>query len=69
LPGPGSYLYDDLTGKNLKSSVMRNTSYFSVGKQHRFEVPTKKVAAPAPDVYRPQNNLNENFNSTFQKAA
>ena len=29
--------------------------------------PTKKVAAPAPNVYHPQNNLNENFNSTFTK--
>ena len=65
LPGPGSYLADDLTGKNLKVSVMRNTSYFSVGKQSRFDVPTRKIGAPAPDVYKPQNNLNENYNSTF----
>ena len=58
LPGPGSYINDDLTGKNLKVSVMRNTSYFSVGKEKRFDVPTRKVAAPAPDVYKPQTNLN-----------
>ena len=25
LPGPGSYGADDLTGKNLKTSVMKNT--------------------------------------------
>ena len=25
LPGPGSYGADDLTGKNLKQSVMKNT--------------------------------------------
>ena len=29
----------------------------------RFNVPTKKVAAPAPSVYHPLNSLNQNYNS------
>ena len=46
-----------------------NAKNFSVGKDKRFSVPTKKVASPAPDKYKPLNSLNENFNSTFQKSA
>jgi hypothetical protein len=68
LPGPGSYGADDLTGKNLKTSVMKNTQFYKIGGAERFAVPTRKVGSPSPDVYKPQNNLNENFNSTFVKA-
>ena len=31
-------------------------------------VPTKKVAAPAPDAYNPLNNLNETYQSQFRKS-
>lgn len=38
----------------------------SFGKANdRFKPPTMKVRAPAPNIYSPRNNLNENFNSTF----
>ena len=44
---------------------MRNTSYNKFGSSARFAVPTRKVGSPSPDKYKPMNNLNENFNSTF----
>jgi hypothetical protein len=68
LPGPGSYGADDLTGKNLKQSVMKNTQFYKIGGTERFAVPTRKVGSPSPDVYQPLNNLNQNYNSTFLKA-
>ena len=40
-------------------SHVKTESKYSFGKaQDRFYVPTRKVAAPAPDVYKPLNNLN-----------
>lgn len=47
---------------------MRNTSYYKIGNTERFACPTRKVGSPSPAKYSPLNNLNENFNSTFQKA-
>ncbi len=44
-------------------------SFYSFSKANdRFNVPTRKVAAPAPNAYQPLNNLNQNYNSTFIKA-
>ena len=69
LPGPGFYQHPEVTGKNLLMSQIKTESKYSFGKANdRFRVPTQKVAAPAPNVYSPQNNLNQNFNSTFTKA-
>jgi hypothetical protein len=47
---------------------MKNTQFYKIGGEERFAVPTRKVGSPAPGVYHPLNNLNENFNSTFKKA-
>ena len=70
LPGPGLYELPAITGQNMTTSNFRTQSKFSFGKAvDRFNVPTKKVAAPAPGVYKPLNNFNENFNSTFVKHA
>ena len=50
-------------------SQVKTESKYSFGKaQDRFSVPTKKVAAPDPGVYSPLNNLNQNYNSTFNQA-
>ena len=69
LPGPGNYENDHITGNTLSNSAFKNVSKFSIPKANdRFAAPTKKVAAPAPNVYSPQNNLNQNFNSTFVKS-
>ena len=54
---------------NITQSHVKTESKFSFGKANdRFHVPTRKVPAPAPNVYQPKNNLNENFNSTFNQA-
>jgi hypothetical protein len=59
LPGPGFYQHPEVTGKNLLQSQIRTESKYSFGKANdRFNVPTRKVAAPAPNVYSPLNNLN-----------
>ena len=70
LPGPGNYQHAEVTGlKQTHSSKVNNEPKFSFGlAKDRFSVPTKKVASPAPDNYKPLNSLNENFNSTFTKA-
>ena len=69
LPGPGSYVHSEITGKNLLQSHIKTESKFSFGKANdRFNVPTYKIGSPAPNVYKPMNNLNENYNSTFTKA-
>ena len=47
---------------------MKNTQFYKIGGEERFTVPTRKVGSPAPGVYKPLNNLNENYNSTFIKA-
>ena len=69
LPGPGQYVAPDLTGKNLNNSQFVNTQNFSLGKEHRFTVPTKKEIEVSPTTYRPNDNLNEDFKSTFKKTA
>mmetsp|Transcript_16043 Transcript_16043/g.24902 ORF Transcript_16043/g.24902 Transcript_16043/m.24902 type:complete len:129 (-) Transcript_16043:55-441(-) len=70
LPGPGKYNAIEVCGKDLIHSLYNTQSKFSFGKaEDRFFVPTKKVASPSPDKYVPLNNLNQNFNSTFQKNA
>ena len=69
LPGPGSYDANDMTGKNLNNSTFRTNEQFSIGKDGRFQVPTKTFGSPSPDAYNPLNNLNQNYNSTFQKSA
>ena len=37
-------------------------------KDTRFKFPTKKEIAVDPTLYKPLNNLNENFKSTFKQA-
>lgn len=67
LPGPGSYEFAEVTGKNLTQSHVPTEPKFSFGcAKDRFQVPTRKVASPAPNLYKPANNLNENFNSVFK---
>lgn len=69
LPGPGFYQHPEVTGMAMTQSHIKTESKFSFGKaQDRFNVPTRKIPAPAPDVYSPLNNLNENYNSTFIQA-
>ena len=58
-----------MTGKDMIFSTVKSQSRYSFGKAHdRFSVPTRKVPAPAPGAYTPLDGLNQNFNSTFQKA-
>ena len=53
----------------LTQSHIKTESKYTFGKaKDRFDVPTRKIPAPAPNVYSPLNNLNENYNSTFTKA-
>ena len=53
----------------LTQSHIKTESKYTFGKaKDRFDVPTRKIPAPAPNVYAPLNNLNENYNSTFTKA-
>ena len=56
-----------MTGKSIVNSVFNNSNNFSVGKDKRFVVPTKKSDQVAPSTYKPLNNLNEDFKSTFTK--
>jgi len=58
LPGPGSYRADDYLGKGLVNSMYATTNNFSIGKESRFMVPTKKKDNTSPDTYAPLNNLN-----------
>ena len=54
LPGPGNYETINVTGNTLNNSEYKNVSKFSFSKANdRFVAPTKKVAAPAPNVYSP----------------
>ena len=67
LPGPGSYMFQEVIGKDITASKFRTTSKFSFSKaRDRFSVPTRKEASPAPGTYAPLNNLNQNYNSTFK---
>ena len=65
LPGPGSYIQKDMTGKLLDESNFKTESMFSFARDLRFGVPTKKITAPSPDKYSPMTNLNQNYSSTF----
>jgi len=67
LPGPGQYQYENMTGKSMVNSVFANSNNFSVSKDKRFGVPTKKTVQVAPSTYKPLNNLNEDFKSTFAR--
>jgi len=68
LPGPGFYEHARVTGVDMTQSQIKSESKYSFGKANdRFFVPTRKVAAPGPDQYAPLNNLNENYNSTFNQ--
>ena len=58
LPGPGQYVAPNLTGTSLNHSMMRTTQNFSIGKETRFHIPTKKEVKAAPDSYHPLNSLN-----------
>jgi hypothetical protein len=69
LPGPGQYVAANLTGKSLTNSQFVNTKSFSLGKEQRFMVPTKKEMEVSPTTYKPNDNLNEDFKSTFKKTA
>lgn len=69
LPGPGYYEFAEVTGKPLVQSHIPTENKFSFGKAHdRWYPPTRKVPAPGPDKYRPQNNLNENFYSIYNQS-
>lgn len=66
LPGPGSYSHSEVTGRLLIQSNIKSESKFSFGKAHdRWYPPTRKIAAPSPDAYKPLNNLNENHYSIY----
>jgi len=43
LPGPGSYTQDNYIGKVMMNSMYKTTNNFSISKEKRFEVPTKKT--------------------------
>lgn len=59
LPGPGFYVHQEVVGKDIPQSKYKTESKFSFGKaKDRFNVPTRKIPAPAPDAYQPLNNLN-----------
>lgn len=61
-PGPGAYQSNDLTGKGLSYSVMKNSTMSSVPKDERFRK-TQKFESPPPNVYNVNDGLNKNFNS------
>ena len=67
LPGPGNYAHAEVTGiRQGTNSRTTNEPKFSFGlAKDRFAVPTYKKQDVGPGEYKPQNNLNENFNSTF----
>lgn len=59
LPGPGNYPSANMIGADGANSAYKNQSKFGFSKANdRFKVPTKKEAAPSPNVYSPQNNMN-----------
>jgi hypothetical protein len=58
LPGPGSYKQDDFLGKELNNSMYKTTNNFSIAKDKRFNVATRKEETIAPGSYEPKNNLN-----------
>ena len=59
LPGPGTYSHAEVTGMPLILSSIKTESKYSFGKaKDRWNPPTRKVAAPAPDKYSPLNNMN-----------
>jgi len=58
-----------MIGKNQSLSIYNTQNQYSFSKSSRFNVPTKKVAAPSPSNYTPQTNLNQNYNSTFIRNA
>ena len=69
LPGPGQYGYSQFFGRNSIQSQVPTMQRFSFARSFdRFKVPTKKESSPAPGVYKPMNNLNENYQSTFKKS-
>ena len=66
-PGPGAYKEGDAMGSNGYASKFKTSTSNAFGKaEDRFAPPTMKTRAPAPNVYSPRNNLNEDFNSTFR---
>lgn len=69
LPGPGQYGAQDLCGSSLTNSAFKNPKNFSIGHETRFSVPTKKTDETAPVTYKPMDNLNQNYKSTFTKTA
>jgi hypothetical protein len=38
--------------------MMQTAHNFSIGKEARFQIPTKKTSKAAPDSYHPLNSLN-----------
>ena len=46
--------------------MMKTAQSFSISKEERFKVPTKKSVEASPGTY---NSLNHNFNSSYTKAA
>ena len=69
LPGPGQYETVDLCGRIYNNSAFQNSNKFSVGKEHRFGIPTKKWLDVSPVSYKPKDNFNEEVKSTFKKTA
>ena len=69
LPGPGTYSHAEVTGMPLILSSIKTESKYSFGKANdRWNPPTRKVAAPAPDKYSPMNNMNQNYYSIYNQA-
>ena len=68
LPGPGQYHNYDIKsyGKSV-SSTNPNCQNFSIGKDKRFDIPTKNMIQTSPASYFPKDNLNEDVKSNFKK--
>ena len=69
LPGPGQYKTTDTVGKSQNTSTIDNSNRYSFGREQRFSVPTKKFIEVNPNSYKPLNNLNQDYQSTFRKTA
>ena len=53
LPGQGAYESTHLCGKALTNSGFTTSKNFSIGKESRFQVPTKKWMHASPASYKP----------------
>jgi hypothetical protein len=69
LPGPGAYETVDLCGRTYNNSHFTTAKNFSIGKESRFQIPTKKWMNVSPATYKPMDNFNEDYKSNFRKTA